>query len=199
MRYSSDHKAQTRERILEVAAGAIRKHGVEGVSLSAIMAGADLTNGAFYAHFKSKDDLIAKAVTFMFDHRYARLLASVETNTLDAKEALATFIDRYLSMRHCEAPEAGCPIPPLAAEVPHMTKEARVRFAAGVSRLVNGLAALLDQAGVADPKAHASSTVAELVGALGLARTAEDPVAAKAMLSASRSALKQRLGLSAIS
>jgi TetR/AcrR family transcriptional repressor of nem operon len=193
MRYSSEHKARTRDRILHVAAAAIRTHGVNGVSLSEIMSGADLTNGGFYAHFKSKDDLIANAVTFMFDERYAGILAKVDT--LDAKEALTTFIDRYLSMRHCEAPEAGCPIPALAPDVSQMSKEARHGFSAGVSRLINGLTVLLDHAGVDDPKAQASSTVAELVGALSLARIAENPTAAKATLAASRQALKQRLGL----
>lgn len=193
MRYSSEHKAQTRERILHVAAAAIRTHGINGVSLSDIMSGADLTNGGFYSHFKSKDDLIAKAVAFMFDERYAGMLAKVDT--LDAKEALTAFIDRYLSMRHCEAPEAGCPIPALAPDVTHMSKEARRGFSAGVTRLINGLTVLLDHAGVDDPKAQANSAVAELVGALSLARTAESPAAAKAALAASRQALKQRLGL----
>jgi TetR/AcrR family transcriptional repressor of nem operon len=193
MRYSSDHKAQTRERILQAAAAEIRANGVDGVSLADIMAGANLTNGGFYAHFKSKDDLVAKAITFMFDDRYASMLAKVDT--VDARETLSTFIDRYLSLRHCDAPEAGCPVPALAASVPHMSKAARTGFSAGVSRLVDGLAVLLEHAGVADPRTQASSTVAELVGALSLARSADKPAAAKEMLAASRQAVKKRLGL----
>src|SRR6202000_2042518 len=112
MRYDSEHKARTRERILHAAAAAIRTNGINGVALADIMASADLTNGGFYAHFKSKDDLIAHAVSFMFDERYARMLAKIDTDgAKDASEVLTGFIDRYLSMRHCEAPEMGCPIP----------------------------------------------------------------------------------------
>jgi TetR/AcrR family transcriptional repressor of nem operon len=196
MRYSSDHKARTRERILHVAAAAIRTHGIDRVSLSDIMAGAKLTNGGFYAHFESKDDLIAEAIGLMFSERYAGLLAKVDT--ADPKQALATFIDYYLSSRHCEAPERGCPIPALAADVAHMPDNARKRFSAGVSRLIEGLTILLDHAGVIDPEVQANSMLAELAGALNLARSAEQPASAKKVLAASRRALKQRLGLSAL-
>jgi TetR/AcrR family transcriptional regulator, transcriptional repressor for nem operon len=195
MRYSGDHKARTRERILHVAAAEIRAHGVDRVSLSDIMAAANLTNGGFYAHFESKDDLVAEAIGFMFDERYAGMLARVDTP--DAKQALTTFIDYYLSSHHCEAAEMGCPIPPLAAAMAHLSKDARKRFSAGVSRLIDGLAILLDRAGVADPQVQANSMLAELAGALNLARSAERPAGAKQVLAASRRALKQRLGLDA--
>src|ERR1700743_7877 len=192
MRYDSEHKARTRERILHAAAAAIRTNGINGVALADIMASADLTNGGFYAHFKSKDDLIAHAGTFMFDERYARMLARIDTAGVeDARDVLAGFVDRYLSMRHCEAPDIGCPIPALAADVPHMSKDARKRFSAGVSRLVDGLAVLLDRAGMARAKTQARSTGGERVRALSLARTAENATAAKSALAASRSALKQ--------
>jgi TetR/AcrR family transcriptional regulator, transcriptional repressor for nem operon len=193
MRYSSDHKARTRDRILQVAAAAIRTHGIDRVSLSDVMSGAELTNGGFYSHFKSKDDLVAEAIAFMFDERYAGFLARVDTP--DAKQALNTFIDYYLSMRHRDARERGCPIPALATDVPHMSRDARNRFSAGVSRLIEALAILLDHAGVADPQVQANSLLAELAGALSLARTAEQPADAKTRLAASRFALKQRFGL----
>ena len=193
MRYRSDHKARTRDRILQVAAAAIRAHGIDRFSLSEVMAGADLTNGAFYAHFGSKDDLIAEAITFMFDERYAAFLEKVDTP--DAKQALSDFIDYYLSVRHCDTPAFGCPLPALASDVPHMAKDARIRFSAGVSRLIEGLADLLDHAGIAEPRLQANSVLAELAGALSLARTAAHPAGAKTVLAASRSALKRRLGL----
>jgi TetR/AcrR family transcriptional regulator, transcriptional repressor for nem operon len=193
MRYDSEHKARTRERILHVAAAAIRAHGAERVSVADIMTGADLTNGGFYAHFASKDDLVAEAIGFMFDERYARMLARVDTP--DAKQALVAFIDYYLSYRHCETPEKGCPIPALAADMTHLSRPARKRFSAGVSRLIDGLAILLDHAGVADAELQARSMLAELAGALNLARSSDQQANAKAMLAASRRALKQRLGV----
>jgi TetR/AcrR family transcriptional repressor of nem operon len=197
MRYSSDHKASTRERILRVAAAAIRTRGIDRVSVSDIMGGAGLTNGGFYAYFASKDDLIAEAIGFMFNERYAGFLAKVDAP--NAKQALTAFVDYYLSLQHCETPERGCPIPALAADVPHMSEDAKSRFAAGAARLIKGLATLLDHTGVADPQIQALSMLAELSGALTLARIAERPAGAETALATSRRALKQRLGLSALS
>ena len=65
----------------------------------------------------------------MFDERYARFLENV--NAPDAKQALIVFIDHYLSMRHCALPELSCPIPALAADIQHASKDARNRFSAG--------------------------------------------------------------------
>jgi TetR/AcrR family transcriptional repressor of nem operon len=196
MRYSSDHKAHTRARILQIAAAEIRARGIERASLSGIMAGADLTSGGFYAHFKSKDDLVAEAIGFMFDKRYTGLLARVDM--ADPKQALTAFIDYYLSSRHCEAPELGCPIPVLAADAAHMSKDARKRFSLGVARLVDGLAVLLNRAGVTDAQVQANSMLAELVGALNLARSATPASDEKKVLASSRRALKQRLGMDSV-
>ncbi len=195
MRYSTEHKAQTRQRILQSAAEAIRSHGIERVSIAGVMAAVDLTIGGFYAHFKSKDDLVASSITFMFDERYAGFLSKV--NVSNPQEALTAFIDYYLTIRHSQSSGRGCPIPALAAEVPHMSNEARARFSAGVSRLVDGLTTLLEHTAIADPQIQANSILSELVGALGLARSAEKPGQAKAVLFASRQALKLRLGLPA--
>ena len=67
MRYDANHKERTRALLLAEAAAAIRSKGPDRVAVSRIMAAAGLTHGGFYAHFPSKDDLIAQAVTCMFD------------------------------------------------------------------------------------------------------------------------------------
>ena len=193
MRYASEHKRKTRERILQVAARAIRLHGVGRVSLNDIMSGAKLTNGGFYGYFKSKDDLIAEAIKHTFDERHGGFLRRVGTS--NPRQALAAFIDHYLSIAHCAAPEFGCPIPVLAADVPHMTRSAKARFSAGMSQLLDGLATLLEDTGVVDAQDQARSILSELVGALALARTCSEPVCARRALLASRRALKQRYGL----
>jgi len=69
MRYGSEHKAQTRSRVVQEAAAAIRSDGVERIGVAQIMARAGLTHGGFYAHFESKDDLVAQAVEYMFEDR----------------------------------------------------------------------------------------------------------------------------------
>lgn len=193
MRYDAEHKTRTRERILKEAAAAIRAEGVERIGVAAVMSRAGLTHGGFYAHFGSKDELVAHAITQMFEDRWEYLLSHRDAG--EPRAALRAFIDGYLSMQHCQAPAQGCPVPALAAQLPRLPEAARDCFDAGVERLIHGLADLLRRAGIADAKAQAISVLAELSGALSLARARRDRRGAEAILKASRSALKQRLGL----
>ncbi len=78
MRYDTNHKERTRARVLAQAAAEVRTKGVERVSVARVMAGAGLTHGGFYAHFGSKDDMIAQAITHMFDDAYAKFLSDTE-------------------------------------------------------------------------------------------------------------------------
>ncbi len=103
MRYDSEHKERTRKRVLREAANAIRAEGPDRIGVAALMAKAGLTHGGFYAHFASKDDLIAQAITQMFDDRYEHWAA--RTKDLEPAEALDAFIDGYrvgaASRRRC--------------------------------------------------------------------------------------------------
>jgi TetR/AcrR family transcriptional repressor of nem operon len=193
MRYDSEHRQRTRQRILQVAAAAIRKQRISRVALADVMSAAELTHGGFYLHFKSKDELIAEAITYMFDERYGRFLERF--SNADAQEALSAFIDYYLSVLHLEAPERGCPVPMLVCDVAHMPNDARRRFVAGVTLLIDGLAALLERAGVADPHQQANSMLAELAGSLNLARALGGGTSVTEALEASRHAMKRRFGI----
>ncbi|WP_157221128.1 TetR/AcrR family transcriptional regulator [Flavisphingomonas formosensis] len=195
MRYDSEHKARTRGRVLGEAAQAIRVGGIAGVSVAEVMGRAGLTHGGFYAHFKSKDDLIAEAIQYMFEERYARYFEQIDKQ--DPSGALGGFIDSYLSMRHRDAPDRGCPIPSLSPEATRMPEAARTRFVAGITRLIEVLSGLVDRLGIGDAETVASSVLAELVGAMALARTVEDRDRAERLLDASRNALQRRLGLTA--
>ena len=62
MRYSKDHKQATRQRILEAAGRRFKQDGIDGAGVAAVMSDAGLTNGAFYAHFSSKEDLVANVL-----------------------------------------------------------------------------------------------------------------------------------------
>lgn len=193
MRYNSEHKARTRERVLKEASLAIREDGAGNIGVADVMARAGLTHGGFYAHFKSKDELIAEAITHMFEDRYARFFKDIAD--VEPRAALATFIDHYLSPQHCAASRHGCPIPAMASELPHLHADAQRRFAAGARRLAQALETLIARAGLPDAETLARSVLAELAGAVGLARVAEDEAEARALLEASRSAVKARLGL----
>ena len=61
-RYGKDHKQATRRRIVEAAGRRLKRDGIDGSGVATLMADAGLTNGAFYAHFDSKEDLVANAL-----------------------------------------------------------------------------------------------------------------------------------------
>lgn len=197
MRYDNEHKQRTRAKVLEAAAQAIRNDGPERVGVAAVMAEAGLTHGGFYAHFKSKDELVAAAIDSMFEESRARLAR--ETEGRGAKEGLAAYVDFYLSAKHRDARGRGCPIAALASDAPRLSEDVRAAFAAGVARLAAGLAEKLAEAGTAEPQMAARSMVAELVGALSLARVETDPATSNAILRDSRTQLKRRFGLEKVS
>ncbi|MDB5701553.1 MAG: bacterial regulatory, tetR family protein [Sphingomonadales bacterium] len=191
MRYDSEHKAKTRDLILKEAANAIRSDGVANVGVAQIMSRAGLTHGGFYAHFASKDELVAQAVEYMFVDRYAKFLAHSEG--IEPATALANFVERYLSMAHRDATDRGCPIPMLAGQVPHLPEAARTRFMLAVERLTTGVADLLDQLGAHDVEVLAASMIAEMVGALGMARVQPDDAKAGQLLAAARASVTEKI------
>ena len=190
MRYEADHKAKTHQRVLKEAAKAIRKEGPHQVAVAEVMARAGLTVGGFYAHFRSKDDLVAQAI----DQMFAEGRKPARTG-LSPGEELAADINSYLSPDHRDARDYGCPLPYLAADLPRLTDAARDRFAAGAAKVRARIARKLAAIGAAGPDALASSVLSEMVGAVALARAEPDPAASDAILERSKVALKQRLGL----
>ena len=193
MRYEPDHKDQTRQKVLRAAARAIRAEGPHKVAVAKVMARAGLTVGGFYAHFKSKDELVAAAIDQMFAEAKSR--ATLEMDERPPAEALGAYIDFYLSKIHRDARATGCPMPSLAADLPRLTPKARERFSDGMQRLRGRLAEKLVLMGRDDAEAEASSAVAEMVGAVSLARGEPDPAASDTILDRSKVAVKRRLGL----
>jgi TetR/AcrR family transcriptional repressor of nem operon len=193
MRYDSEHKNKTRVAVLQAAAKAIRIEGPHRIAVAGVMAEAGLTHGGFYAHFRSKDELIAAAIGQMFDEASMRVVH--ETEGRSAAEGLAAYIDFYLSPKHRDARGAGCPMAALASDLPRLSDAAREQFAAGVRRLIKTIAKTLEHLDGVSSEAQARRVVAELVGALSMARIEPDAKRSDAMLAASRNGLKQSLAL----
>jgi TetR/AcrR family transcriptional regulator, transcriptional repressor for nem operon len=195
MRYDTEHKQKTRTKVLQAAAKAIRADGPHRVAVAGVMADAGLTHGGFYAHFASKDELVAAAIEHMFDETRAR--AQHEMEGRGPAEGLVAYIDFYLSRKHRDARDSGCPMAALASDLPRLDEPVREQFAAGASRLTTTLSEKLAALGHVNVDAEARSMVAELIGALSLARIEPDSKRSDAILSASRHQLKERLGLEA--
>jgi TetR/AcrR family transcriptional repressor of nem operon len=193
MRYDENHKLETRAKVLSAAARALRADGPERVGVAGVMAQAGLTHGGFYAHFASKEDLIAQAIGPMFLEAQAKMAASVEGK--GPAEALKSYINFYLSRSHRDERDTGCPLPALSADLARMPQAARERFGEGVEGLRQRLAGWLEGMGKPQPQVLAASVLAEMVGAVTLARAIADRGQSDAMLKMSRAALRARLGL----
>jgi len=191
MRYDAEHKERTRAHVLKEAAKAIRAHGPHKISVADVMAKAGLTHGGFYAHFKSKDELIAQAIGQMFvesDLNFDKVTAGHAP-----RAALESYIEFYLSPAHRDSHERGCPLPRLSADLPRLSPASRKAFTLGVEQLTASIAGTLKSGGCKQPDALAASMLAELMGALSLARAVAGKAQSDQILEASRSALKARL------
>ena len=192
MRYGIDHKEQTRARVLSAAARSVLAEGPHRIGVADVMRKAGLTHGGFYAHFSGRDELVVAAIELLFDEAFANLQRL--TRERAPADALAAYIDWYLSTGHRDAREAGCPLAALSADVPRLDPAARRRYTRGAGRLTSALAMLLSAIGRRDADALAKSAFAEMIGALVLARGA-DSADSDAILESSRTALRVRLGL----
>lgn len=187
------HKERTRQRILDEAAAIMRVVGTEGIGVAALMKRVGLTHGGFYAHFTSRDDLVAHVVDRMFietKQRFKELSALPE-----GADRLSFLINKYLSAEARNAPEHNCPMPSLAGEAGRLPQEARDRFTLGIEEMYGLVVCSLKAMGHAEPESLASSVQAELIGAMALARAIQDDELAEKKLADSRSQLKQRLGI----
>ena len=191
MRYDAEQKQRTRARILTEAAKAVRASGPHKVGVAEVMARAGLTHGGFYAHFKSKDALLAATIARMFEAPLETLDALAAERP--AREALAGYVRFYLSAAHRDAHDAGCPLPGLVSESPRLSQTGRASFEAGVTALQARLASLMHEAGSSEPEAAARSMLSELLGALSVARAMSDVGKSDAVMAASRQAILARL------
>lgn len=187
MRYAPDHKEKTREKVVKTAARALRREGPDRLGVAGVMAEAGLTHGGFYAHFSSKDALLAAAIEEAFAHGRRRFQEATGGQT--GRAALDAYVDMYVSERHRDSRERGCPITALAGDIARQDGEVRAAFDAGVRSLAAGLAGLLPDH---DP-ALASSLLAEMAGAVTLSRAVSDPALSDDLLAQSRAAIKARV------
>jgi TetR/AcrR family transcriptional repressor of nem operon len=193
MRYDEDHKRKTREKVLRAAARTIRAEGPDRVGVAAIMAEAGLTHGGFYAHFGSKDELVAEAIRQMFEEAGERRRASIEGKT--PAEGFRDYIKFYLSRAHRDGRGAGCPLTALATDIPRLPEAARAVFGDGVERMTASLVELLDGIGWPEPEAAAGALLSEMVGAVSLARSVVDPAQSDRILMTARTDILRRFGL----
>lgn len=167
-RVSKAQAAQNRITILDASARLFRERGIDGVSVSDLMADAGLTHGGFYGHFASKEALAAEACAYAFAQSGERRREKIATFPPDA-DALALHADLYLSSRSVEAPGHSCPAVGLASDVSRLPKEAPAR-AAYAEGLEDMLTDFIDMSRGRASRQQMLVRLATLVGAVTLAR-----------------------------
>ena len=181
MRYPADQKQRTKQRILDAASTLFRSRGYEATGVDAVMASACLTAGAFYAHFRSKEDLLAESLDFSFCHSggaWSKRLAN-----LKGPEWVRKFASTYLSKAHRDNPDEGCPMPALAPEIARIGGPSREVF----EQYLRGL---VDKVGHETGRENAIPAIALCVGGLMLSRAVGDPKLSDRILSACRAAVE---------
>jgi len=178
-------KQLTHDRILDTAARAMRSSGFYGVGVADVMKQAGLTHGGFYAHFPSRDALLVEALDRAGGHSRERLQRSIAAGEARGASRFRALVESYLSDRHLQSPESGCPVAALASEMPRQSDEVRRAAATRVK-------SLLDFVGETLPAGHgqdAAVVASQLVGALQLARALGDNAQGRAHLAAVRGQL----------
>jgi TetR/AcrR family transcriptional regulator, transcriptional repressor for nem operon len=185
-------KEETRERILRAAARAIRKHGYEGVGVAHVMKEAGLTHGGFYAHFESRDALLAAAA----DQAGAESIEHLSRAISAAKPGheLMALVDTYLSDGHVAAPEEGCAIAAAGSEVPRQQTEVRRAASRRIKDLIGLIERQFPEWGRSAAHDKAMGIAATLVGALVLARAVDDAQLSSRIRKAAREAIRRAAG-----
>jgi len=169
MRYSQDHKQATRRRILEAAGRRFKQDGIDGSGVATLMSDAGLTNGAFYAHFASKEDLVANVLA---DQLRAQR-SSFDDQPSD-RAGLEAFVRSYLSPEHRDQLADGCPSAALLDEIARRPSDTRNVFTDEAMGVIDDIAARLDPTDAEAARADALTLFGLMVGTLQLARALTD-------------------------
>jgi TetR/AcrR family transcriptional repressor of nem operon len=169
MRYSKDHKKATRQRILEAAGRRFKQDGIDGAGVAAVMSDVGLTNGAFYAHFASKEDLVANVLA---DQLHAQR-HSFDAHPSD-RRGLEAFIRSYLSPQHRDESADGCPSAALLDEIARRPAATRQVFTDELLGVIDDIAARLDPTDAEAARTDALTLFGLMLGTLQLARALTD-------------------------
>jgi TetR/AcrR family transcriptional repressor of nem operon len=173
MRYSQEHKAQTHENILSVAARSFREHGGDSSGIGTVMKKVGLTKGGFYRHFENKDDLFVEAVARAFEEMGKGMVEVA--NSAPEGQALRAIIERYLSVRHANSPGAGCVLSALAPELARKPLSVRKRIEASLEAYRERLLPFVPGQTREEKLAKGRLLFSSMAGVLMMARVTSDP------------------------
>ena len=163
MKVSKETSAEHRDELLRAASRLFRERGFDKVGIAEIAAAANLTHGAFYTHFESKEALCAEVIASTTRRSSA---------APDSKANWRAYIEAYLSPKHVRNRASGCPYAALAGDVPRESEAVRTAFSDALDSSIDAIASTLGHQGETSSRDEAVQVLATMVGALVLARTA---------------------------
>lgn len=171
-RIGARSKESTHDRIVDAAARAIRRSGYRGTGVAEIMKDAGLTHGGFYAHFPSREAMLAEAA----DRAGSDSVVMMEriAASLPAKQALSAMMHAYLSKEHREGIETGCAIAALGSEMPRQAPEVRRAATRRIKEMIDLVSRNSAEWGTPGAHERALVSIATMVGTLVLARAVDD-------------------------
>ena len=175
-------KEVSHERIVQAAARAIRRSGYDGTGVADIMKEAGLTHGGFYAHFASREAMLAEAADRAGAE--ANAFAASVIAAAPPEQSLQALMQAYLSKEHLAAIETGCPVSALGSEMPRQSPEVRRAATRRIKEMIDLVARQSPDWGQPGAHERALATVATMVGTLVLARAVDDPALSDALCSA---------------
>ena len=169
MRYGKDQKQATRQRIVESAGRRFKQDGIDGAGVAAVMSDAGLTNGAFYGHFVSKEDLVANVLADQLRTQRHRFDAQPSD-----RAGLEAIIRDYLSPQHRDQCADGCPSAALLDEIARRPATTKQVFADELLDTADDIAARLHPTDPDGARTNALALFGMMIGTLQLARALPD-------------------------
>src|SRR6058998_3299677 len=169
VRYGKGQKQATKRRIVEAAGRRLKRDGIDGSGIATLMADAGLTNGAFYAHFESKEDLVVSALAEQL--REQRESFSAQPPGLAGLEQI---VRAYLSVEHRDNPEGGCPSAALLDEIGRSPDATRRAYTDGLLAVIDDIAARMASDDPKWARMKTLSVFALMVGTLQVSRALAD-------------------------
>jgi TetR/AcrR family transcriptional repressor of nem operon len=170
VRYTKEHKQETRQRIIATAGRRLKRDGIDGSGVATLMKDAGLTNGAFYAHFESKDDLVAAAIADQLHTQHANIVAQADPGPA----GLEQIVRWYLSAQQRDDTVDGCPNAALLDEIGRSDNATRQAYTDGVLVVIDGLAARMAPEDPPSARVKALSLLGLMAGTLQLSRALTD-------------------------
>ena len=184
MRYESEHKTRTRDRIVRNAARKLRAEGLSGPGVASVMKASGLTVGGFYKHFRNKDELLAEAIAQGFAESSEKISSSLQN--VPPEDRWKELVRLYLSPEHCDHPDSGCPVAALAPEMARTKIGVRKRISGLIKDRMDRWVEFIPGRTAAEREQNFFVILSAMAGAVSIARILTEPADRERVLASVR-------------